>query len=199
MAPTVFLISLLTTHNTIKSTTTTNVSPSSAISRTTVSSNFGVYQQTSIGSSSISIRTLVLDVISADPYRKALIAKLFLHQIMIFSDTHSVSFSNLISTVVSYFGLNTGFAERETDTTTIDIRNNFILVYNLQNLGFSDVSDQPITISDPDRHPADLTYFKFCSIVSTTTVANLAQVSSLSLKFSLRLSQSLNASVSNLL
>ena len=135
-----------------------NNSPSSATSRTTVLSNFGVYQQTSIGYSDISIRTLVPDTISTKPYRKALIVTLFFHQIMTLSDTPSISFSDLMSTVASYFGLNTGSTEREAETADINIRNDFFLFSNLQGVDFSDVSGRPLTIPDPACCPADLTY-----------------------------------------
>ena len=145
--------------------TNTNVSPSSATSRATISSNFGVYQQTSIGSSDISIHTLVPDAISAEPYCQALIAKLFFYQIMTLSDTSSVSFSDLMSTVSSYFGLNTGSAKREAEFTIISIHNAFFLVSNPQGVGFWDVSVKSLTIPDLARHPADLTYFTFLSVV----------------------------------
>ena len=127
MTPTAVLIFLPITHNTMNITTITNVTPSSTTSHTTVSSNFGVYQHTPIGSISISIRTLVPDVISVEPYRKALIATLLSHQSMNISDTPSVSFSDRMSTVASSLGLNTGSAEREAETAGIDIRNALFL------------------------------------------------------------------------
>ena len=82
---------------------------------------------------------------------------------MTLSDTPSVSFSDLVSTVASYFSLNTGSTEREVETASINIRNAFFLVSNLQGVGFSDVSCKPLTIQDPDRYPANLTllYFSF--------------------------------------
>ena len=40
-------------------------------------SHFGVYQKTSVGTGDVTIRTLIPVAISAEPYRKALIAKLF--------------------------------------------------------------------------------------------------------------------------
>ena len=127
MVPTAVRNSLSTTHNTMNDTNRNNISPSSATSRSVVSSNFGVYQQISIGSSDTSIRTLIHDVINANPYRKALIVKLFFHQTMNLSDTPSMSFSDLMSTIASYFGLNTEFTEREAETAGINIRNAFPL------------------------------------------------------------------------
>ena len=113
------------------------------------------------------------------------------------SDNPSVSFSDLMSTVASHFGLNTGSAEREAETTAMSIHNTSFLVSNLQSVGFSDVSVKPLTIPDPDRRPANLTYFLFRSVVSATTVDISAPASSLSLAFSLRLPQSLIVSASN--
>ena len=106
MEPTAVLISLPTTKKIMNSTTTTNVSTSSVTSRATVSLDFGVYQQNSIGFSDISIRTLVPDAISAELYRKTLIARPIFHQIMNLSDTHFLSFSDLMSTIALYVGIN---------------------------------------------------------------------------------------------
>ena len=86
-----------------------------------------MYQQPSIVCSDISICTLVPDAISVEPYRKALIVKLLSRLIMTLADIPSISFSNLISTLASYFGLNTGSAEREAKKTAIGIRNAFFL------------------------------------------------------------------------
>ena len=83
---------------------------------------------------------------------------------MTLSDTPSVFFSDLKSNEASSFGLNMGSAEREAETTTIDISNNFFLVSNMQGVGFSDVSGKPITIPDPTRRPTDLTYLPFVSL-----------------------------------
>ena len=88
---------------------------------------------------------------------------------MTLSDNPSVSFSDIMSTVASNFGLNTGSAEWEVETTAIDIRNDFFRVSNMQGVGFPDVSGKPITIPDPTRCPENLTYFTFCSIVSILT------------------------------
>ena len=69
-----------------------------------------------------------------------------------------------MSTVVSYFGLNTESVEREAETTAIFIHNALFLVSNLQGVGVSGVSGKSITIPDPVRRPADLTYLTFPSI-----------------------------------
>ena len=80
----------------------------------------------------------------------------------------------------------------------MDIRNAFSLVSYLQCVGFSDVSSKLITIPNPDRRPADLTYFTFRSVVSAARVDIRALASSLFLKFSLLLPQSLSIITSKL-
>ena len=60
-------------------------------------SHLGVYQQTSVGTGDVTIRTLVSAAISAEPYRKALITKLSFRQIL-----HLVSCTLLMITLL-YF------------------------------------------------------------------------------------------------
>ena len=81
--------------------------------------------QTPVGLSDLSIRTVVPDPISAKPYRKALIAKLFLHQILSFTDSPSVSVNDLMATVAVYFDINTGSAEREAEAAAKSISRSF--------------------------------------------------------------------------
>ena len=197
MVPIAVLIQLPTTHPTMSLTTKTTSSPFTATSRDTTLSNVGVYQKTVIESSDISIRTLVPDPISAEPYRKSLIANRFFRQIITLSDRPSVSFSYLMLTVTSYFGLNTGSAEREAEATFISIHNDFFLVSNLQGVEFSDPSGKPITLLDQIRRPADLAYFNFRSVVSAATIDIRTLISSLSLEFLLRLPKSLSTSISS--
>ena len=81
---------------------------------TTVSSSdshcFYFYQLTLVGASDATIHTLVPVLISALPYRKALIVKLFFRQILGFLDYPSISVNDLVSTVVSYFDMSTAMA-----------------------------------------------------------------------------------------
>ena len=83
--------------------------------------NFGVYMQTPVGLSEPLIWTLVPDPISAEPYRKALIAKLFLHQILSLTNSPSVSVNDLMATVAAYFDINSGSAEREAEAAAKSI------------------------------------------------------------------------------
>ena len=102
-----------------------------------------------------------------------------------------------MSTVTSYFGLNTGSAEREAEATSISIHNDVFLVSNLQGVEFSDPSGKPITLPDQIRRPADLSSFTFRSVVSAATVDIRTPISSLSLEFLLRLPKSLSTSISS--
>ena len=89
-------------------------------------SHFGIYQQTSVDTGDITIRTLVPVAISAEPYRKALISKLFFRQILPLADATYVSFSDLMTTIALYFSINTGSSERESEATVTSIRSNFV-------------------------------------------------------------------------
>ena len=146
------------------------------------SSHFDVYQQASVGSGNVTTRTLVPAPISADPYRKTLIAKLFFCQIISLINTPSVSFSDLMTTVASYFPLNTGSAEREAEAAVICIRSAFFRVSNLQRVGFADVSGKPIQVPDPDQRPADLTYLILRSVDSAVATDKRAPNKSLLLE-----------------
>ena len=96
-----------------------------------------------------------------------------------------------MTTVASYFFLNTDSAEREAETAVETIRSNCFIIPNLQGIGFADASGKLISILDPDKRPADLSYFTFRSVVSSITVDARAQDKKLSIKFSLRLSHTL--------
>ena len=87
--------------------------------------NFGVYRQTPVELSELSIRTLVPVPISAEPYHKTLIVKLFFHQILSLADSPSVSVNDLMTTVAAYFDINTGSAEREAEAAAQSISRSF--------------------------------------------------------------------------
>ena len=80
MVPTVVIIQPVTTitTSTVSSTLSNNSLSLSARKISPNASPLGVYQQTSVGSGDVSIRTLVPTAISAEPYRKALIIKFIL-------------------------------------------------------------------------------------------------------------------------
>ena len=198
ITPTVVLTFLPTTHSTVTSNITTtndnNVSNLTVCNSGATASNFDMYQQTSIDSNEISIRTLVLDAISTETYRKSLISKLFFQQILSLSTNPFVSFSDFMATVVSHFGINSGSVERETESAALSILNTFFRVSNLQVVPFGNVSGKCIKVPDSHNRIADITYFTFRSIVSAADVDSHAPAKILSLKFSLHLPQSLSDS-----
>ena len=112
-------------------------------------SHFGIYQQTSVGTGDVTIRTLVPVAISVEPYRKALITKLFFRQILPLADATCVSFSDLMTTVALHFSINTGSSERESDVAVTSIRSNFFRVTNLKGAGFADTSGKTVKVPDP--------------------------------------------------
>ena len=58
---------------------------------------------------------------------KAFIAKIFFRQILGYADSPSISSSDLVSTVASYFDISTAMTEREAETTAISIRNSIFV------------------------------------------------------------------------
>ena len=156
--------------------------------------NFGVYMQTPVRLSELLIRTLVPDPISGEQYRKALIAKLFFHQILSLTDSPSISVNDFMVTVAAYFDINTGSAEREAEAAAKSISRSFFHVSNLIGVTFSNPSGQPIKVTDSNNRPADITYFTFRSYVSANTVDCRAPNKYLALEFSLRLPQTLSQS-----
>ena len=157
MAPSSVLIQPPTTHTatniTISSTITSdgsnNYSSLTASTGGPRTSHFGIYQQTSVGTGDITIRTFVPAAISTEPYRKALISKLFFRQILPLADATYVSFSDLMTTVALHFSINTGLSKRESDAAVISIRSNFFRVTNLQGAGFADTSGKTVKVPDP--------------------------------------------------
>ena len=94
---------------------------------TSDSHGLGIYQLTNVGASDATIRALVPVFISAFPYRKTLIAKIFLRQIFGYVDSPSISISDLVSTVASFFDISTAMTEREAETTAISIHNSIFV------------------------------------------------------------------------
>ena len=104
-----------------------------------------------------------------------------------FTDIPSASFSDLMITVASYFPLNTSTTEREVEAAVVTIRSVFFRVFHLQGVKFADASGKPSAVPDTEIHPADLTNFKFYSVVST--IDDHAPDKSLFIVFFLRLPQ----------
>ena len=148
MAPTAVLHKLTTITAMI---TTINNSLSADIANTIVvnsASSFGTFQDTAVGSSDLTIHTIVPPNISAEPYRKAMIAILFFRRILSLSSSPSVSISDLTATVAGYFTHSTGSAEREAERIVDSICHAFFHVDNLEGIVFLDSSGKPTLISD---------------------------------------------------
>ena len=103
---------MTSTNNTINKNNISNIGGGSCGS---AFANFGVYQQTPVKLSELSLSTHVPDNINAEPYRNVLITKLFFHQILSLTDSPSVSFNDLLATVAAYFDIITGSAEKEAE------------------------------------------------------------------------------------
>ena len=73
------------------------------------------------------IRILVPDNISAEPYRKALIAELFFHPLLSLTDPPSVSSNNLLVTVAACFDINTESAEKDAEAAAQSISRSFFV------------------------------------------------------------------------
>ena len=103
--------------------------------------NFGVHMQTPVGLSKFSIRILVPVPISVESYRKALIAKLFFHQILSLVDFPSVSVKDLMATVATYFDINTRSTEREAEAAAQSIFRSFSMCHTWLALPFLTLPD----------------------------------------------------------
>ena len=88
-------------------------------------------------------------------------------------------------------------AEREAETTADSIRDSTFRVGDMIDVGFLNSKGKPVTITDPDHRPDDITYFTFRITVNPHLVDTRAPDSVHLFKFSLRLpntSPSLSAS-----
>ena len=93
-------------------------------------SSFGKFQDTAAGSK-LTIRTIFPPNISAETYRKEMIAILFFPRILSLSSSPSVTISDLTTTVAAYFAMPTGSAEREAERIVESVRHAFFVVGNL--------------------------------------------------------------------
>ena len=156
-----------------------------------------------IGASDATIRTLVLVPISTPPpYCKALVAKLFFHQILGHEESPSISISDLVTTVATYFDMCTAVVERKAEKTADSIRDAIFRVTNMIGIGFLNSRGKPVAITDPYHRPNDITYFTFRANIYPHLVDMRAPDSVHLFEFSLRLphtflSSSASLSVSN--
>ena len=110
MAPSAVLVKSLTTHPIMRSFSFDQISFFVNISFAS-SYHFGVYSQTTVGASDIFIRALVIVAIITTPYLKFLIVKVFLSEPTPCKKL-SVSISDLITTVSTYFDMSPIVGER---------------------------------------------------------------------------------------
>ena len=188
MTPTSVLYQLTTTTTAMN--TTTNNILSAYIDNTSVlnsASFFEVFQGTTIGSSELTIRTIVPPDISAELYRKAMIAILFFRRIISLSSSPSVSISDMTATVAAYFPLPTGSTEREAERIVDSIRHASFHVDSLQGIVYLDSSGKLTLVSDIANRAADIVFFTFRSTVTTNDIDHRFPSTTLSLDFSLRL------------
>ena len=144
--------------------TTTNNNLSTYIANTSVVNSvsfFGAFQDTAVGSSDLTIRTIVPPNISAEPYRKSMIAILFFRRTISFSSSPSISISDSTATIAAYFTLPIGLEERETERIVDSICHALFHVDNLQGIGFLDSSGKPALVSDLENRVADIVCLPF--------------------------------------
>ena len=115
MAPTAVLFKLTSTTDAMNTTTTNTLAAYTANpGAVNPVSLFGSYQDTAVGCE-LTIRTIVPPDISAEPYRKAMVAILFFRRILSLTSSPSITFSDLTATVAVYFAMPTGSAERKAE------------------------------------------------------------------------------------
>ena len=181
MAPTVVLSKC--TSTTVKMNTTTNNTLSTYIAHTSVVNSLyfcGKYQNTAVGCE-LTIRTIVPPRIRTDPYRKSMIVLLFFRCILSLSSSPYITISDLTATVASYFAMPTWSVEREAERIVESVRHVFVVVGNLQCIGFLDSSGKPIKVSD--NRAADITSFSFRSTVLASAIDQRFPSTTLSLDF----------------
>ena len=132
---------------------------------------FGALQDTAVGNSKLTIRTIVLPTIIVEPYRKAMIAIIIFRCIISLSFSPSVSLSDLTATVAAY-------------------QHDFSHVGSLQVVGILDSSGKSTLVLDLANRSADFTFFMFRSTVTASNIDQLCVSTTLLLEFSLRLPQS---------
>ena len=115
---------------------------------------------TAIGAGDVIIRTLVPVPISP-PYRKALITKSLFCQILGHEASPFIFFSDLVTTVATYFDMSTAMTERETKPAADSIRYSIFRVTNMFGVGFLNFKEKSLAIIDPFHRPDDITYFNF--------------------------------------
>ena len=89
-------------------------------------------------------------------------------------------------------------AEREAEVVATSIRDSIFCVANMSSVGFLDSTGKTATITDPDNHPRDISYYKFHSSVNPNTVDPRVPNTVYHFEFSLRLPRNSLSSFVNL-
>ena len=191
MAPTVVLHNLTTTTTAMYTISNNNLSVYITNSSVVNSASFfGAFQDTAVGSSNLTIRTIVPPNIGTEPYRKTMINILLLRLIFSLSSSSSVSISNLTAATAAYFTLPIGSVEREVEHIVDWIHHASFHVDNLQGIEFLNFSNEPTIVSDLTNSAADIVYFTYRSMVTASDVNDRFPSTIFSFDFLLRLPQS---------
>ena len=118
----------------------------------------------------LSIRTIVPPTISAEPFRLAMIAIIFIRHILSLFSSLSVFLSNLTVPVAAYFSHPIGSATRETERIVDSIRLVFFHIDNFQDIEFLDFSNKSALVSDLAHHATVIVFFTFRSTVTASDV-----------------------------
>ena len=71
----------------------------------------------------------------------------------------SITISELVSNIASYFDMSSAIAEREAEVADISVRDSIFCVDNMSGVGFFDSAEMSVTITDPDNRPRDIFIF----------------------------------------
>ena len=110
---------------------------------------------------------------------------IFFRQILGYTDSPSISISALVSTVAWNFDMSTAIAEHEAETAAVSIRDSFLCVDNISGIGFFDSTGKSVTITDPNNHPRDVSYFIFRSSLNPSAIDDRAPNAVHQFKFTL--------------
>ena len=100
-----------------------------------------------------------------------------------------------MTTIASYFDINSGSSKREAETAAQLISRSFFQFSNLHGVTLPETSGKSIKVPDSDIYFVDVTYFSFRSYVSTTNVDRRAPTKFLTFGFPLHLPQSLQCKI----
>ena len=154
---------------------TVSLSNQSVAARSNDSHSFGNYQLITIGASEATICTLVSVPISVPLYRKTLIIKHVLRQILEHSTSPSIKIRNLMSTVARYFDISASMTETDMERAADSIRSLIFRVDNMTEVGFLKFKGKLVTIDDPSHRQPNVEYFTFRFTITPYIVDPSAQ------------------------